>query len=191
MPKKDIREKFVSVFKDVANDIEGMDLDSAKEFLKQHIDKSKVNEESKHRMKSIIDSKPTFEKLRYYVWDAILKYMGHGVISEDEGTTVASTKLSHDLRFKVAEKLDLVAEMLEHYKPKKCACTALQYGDIPEFTEDMPVFLIVQEMPQFVPNVPFEPTEMPDFNIQDMPRASSVPEFKEKVSSDTEVRKIT
>lgn len=169
MPKKDIREKFVSVFQNVAKDIEDMDLDSAKEFLKTHIDQSKVGDEEKRRMKAIIDSKPTFEKLRYYVWDSILKYMGHGVISEDQEITEASVKLSYDLRLKVAEKLEEVIAMLEAARPQKCAGPECQCMDIPEFTEDMPVFLIFTEMPEFTPYPPFEPTEMPDFNIQDMP----------------------
>ena len=159
-------EKAKSVFEDIAHQIEDMSLDDAKTFLIEQVDKSKSSDKSKNKIKKIIESKPTFEKLRFYVWDALLAFIDPKlkVISEDE--EMVEGKLSHDLRLKVAEKLDLVAEVLEQAKPKKCACPQCQSEVVPEFTEDMPIFIVVQEMPTFAP---FEPTEMPDFNIQDMP----------------------
>lgn len=160
-------EKAKSVFEDIAHQIEGMDLDSAKEFLIGVVDKSKASDKSKRKMKTIIESKPTFDKLRYYVWDAMLAFIDPSLKVISEELEEEEVKLSQDLRLQVAEKLDQVAEMLD--QAKKVACPACEEGlQFPEFEEDMPVFLIVQEMPNFMPTEPFEPTAMPDFNIQDM-----------------------
>jgi len=154
----DIRKKFKSVFEDVAHQLEGLDLEPMQDLLHETVNKSKVNDQSKREMNSIIDSKRSPFSLMKYVWDALLAYKDPAlkVVSEDE------TKLSYDLRLKVAEKLDQVVKMLEEAKrPSKIA------DEEEILLEDMPVFIIIQDMPTFAP---FEPTEMPDFNIQDMPQ---------------------
>ena len=165
-------KKFISVFETVKDEIEGLDLKEMKEKVISAISGAKnVEQTDKNEMIDIVNSKHDEESLMRYVWESYVKYNWPelAVIPTRRGYPRKSIKLTYNLRLKVAEKLDEVAAMLEHYKSKKCACPMCQCQDLPEFTEDMPVFFIIQEMPTFTPHVPFEPTEMPDFNIQDMP----------------------
>lgn len=168
----DIRENFVSIFRDVAQQITNLDLESAKELLHDKIDHSKVNPDSKKKMKSIINSKSKLFDLMKYVWDALMIYEDPSlkVISED--TTSTEVKLSSDLRLKVAEKLSQVADMLERTKKACSECC-----QTPGFGTDIPIFIIVQEMPDSRLNFPSESTEMtemPEFNIQDMPKQDTL-----------------
>lgn len=167
-----VGEKARSVFEDVAKQIENMDLESAKQLLLRTVEESEiVGEDAKRKMRYIINKKPNVFSLLKYVYDAMLAFEDPSLKVISEELEEEEVKFSHDLRLKVAEKLDQVAEMLE--QAKKVACPACEQGlQFPEFEEDMPIFLIVQEMPDFVPAVPFESTEMPDFNIQDMPTRS-------------------
>ena len=80
------RDNFVSIFEDVAKTIEEMDLPSAKELLINKIQDSRVNDQSKKKMISIIESKNNLFSLLKYVWDAILAYKGQKVVSEDLDT---------------------------------------------------------------------------------------------------------
>jgi len=177
------RSDFVSVLEDVAQQIEKLDLDSAKQLLVEKIDHSNINDKSKKKMRSVIDSKNNLFGLMKYVWDAILAYKGEKVVSED-------------LEAKVAGALLKVASMLENAK-KACNCcpecgmpaldsqppmnqTELNgmpnfdlqslmeqiQQEMPEIGSDVPVFIIVQGMPQGDSSF-LESSDMPDFDIQE------------------------